>query len=39
MKQEAIEKATSKLNPLKSNKTTIDWEDDEDVIRKLYGLV
>jgi len=39
MKQEAIEKATSKINPLKSDKPIIDWEDDEDVIRKLYGLV
>lgn len=39
MKQEAIEKATSKINPLKSNETTIHWEDDEDVLRKLYGLI
>jgi len=39
MKREAIERATSKLNPLLSGETAyIDWEDDEDMIRRLYGL-
>jgi len=39
MKREAIEKATSKLNPLLSGETVhLEWEDDEAVIRRLYGL-
>lgn len=38
MKQEAIEKATSKLNPLISGEIAIDWEDDEVLLKKLYGL-
>ena len=38
MKKEAIEKATSDLNPLFSNEYDIDWEDDEDLLKKLYGL-
>lgn len=39
MKQEAIEKATSKINPLKTkDNNVIDWQDDEEMIKKLYGL-
>ena len=38
MKQEAIEKATSKLNPIISGEIAIDWEDDEVLLKKLYGL-
>lgn len=38
MKKEAIEKATSGFNPLFSNEYDIDWEDDEDLLKKLYGL-
>lgn len=38
MKQEAIEKATSKLNPLISGEIDLDWEDDEMLLKKLYGL-
>ena len=39
MKKEAIEKATSKLNPLLSDETAcLEWEDDEALIRQLYGL-
>lgn len=39
MKQEAIEKATSELNPLFNNDVNIDWDDDEELLRKLYGLL
>jgi site-specific recombinase XerD len=39
MKREAIEKATSKLNPLLSGENAnLEWEDDEAIIRRLYGL-
>lgn len=39
MKKHAIDKATSKLNPLASGYTTyLDWDDDEALIRQLYGL-
>ncbi|BBB90983.1 MAG TPA: tyrosine-type recombinase/integrase [Methylomusa anaerophila] len=39
MKKEAIQKVTSKLNPLVSGETTyLEWEDDEELIRQLYGL-
>ena len=38
MKKEAIEKATSDFDPLFSNEYDIDWEDDEDLLKKLYGL-
>ena len=39
MKKEAIDKATSKLNPLISGETTfLEWENDEALIRQLYGL-
>ena len=37
MKKEAIEKATSKLNPLVSDDTTfLEWENGG-MIRRLYG--
>ena len=39
MKKEALEKATSKLSPLFSDEVTINWEDDDEMIKKLYGLV
>lgn len=39
MKKDAIEKATSKLNPLVSNEIPpLEWENDEDMIKQLYGL-
>jgi site-specific recombinase XerD len=39
MKREAIEKATSKLNPLVSGESTpLEWQNDEVLIRQLYGL-
>lgn len=38
MKKEAIEKATSELNPLLSGTTDLGWEDDEELLKKLYGL-
>ena len=39
MKREAIEKATSKLNPARTTPVvTIDWNDDE-TMKKLYGLI
>lgn len=39
MKQEAIEKATSGLNPLFSSDTNINWDNDEELLKKLYGLL
>jgi integrase/recombinase XerD len=39
MKQDAIEKATSALNPLFQETPDINWEDDEELIKKLYGLL
>lgn len=39
MKKEAIEKATSKLNPMVSDDSaSLEWENDEDMIKRLYGL-
>ena len=39
MKREAIEKATSNLNPLLSSEfEDIEWENDEAIIKQLYGL-
>ena len=39
MKREAIERATSKLNPLLTGEAVyLEWEGDEDLIRRLYGL-
>lgn len=39
MKREAIEKATSKSNPLISSDVKPMWRDDESMIKKLYGLI
>lgn len=39
MKQDAIEKATSALNPLNTAEVSINWQDDEETIKKLYGLI
>jgi hypothetical protein len=39
MKREAIEKATSKSNPLISSDVQPMWRYDESMIKKLYGLV
>ena len=39
MKREAIEKATSKINPLKMKSKIIDFNNDEEMIKKLYGLI
>ena len=38
MKLEAIEKATSKSNPLISSDVKPMWHDDETMIKRLYGL-
>ena len=38
MKKEAIEKATSQINPLRSNDLELDWKSDEELLRKLYCL-
>ena len=38
MNKEAIEKATSGLNPLFQNNPDIEWEEDDELIKKLYGL-
>ena len=39
MKQEAIEKATSNLNPILSSQIDFTFNDDEDTLKKLYGLM
>ena len=39
MKREAIQKATSAISPLRlQDANVIEWENDEEIIRKLYGL-
>lgn len=38
MKKEAIDKATSSINPLYSNEYDIDWKDDEELLKRLYCL-
>lgn len=38
MKKEAIDKATSDINPLYSNEYDIEWEDDEELLKRLYCL-
>ena len=38
MKREAIEKATSKISALRQEANAIEWENDEEMIRRLYGL-
>lgn len=39
MKQEAIEKATSDLNPILSTQIDFTFKDDEETLKKLYGLM
>lgn len=38
-KAEAIKNATHKLNPLVNEEVKIEWEEDEELLKKLYGLV
>jgi integrase len=38
MKRRAIQKATGKNNPLNDEKMQAFWKDDDELIRKLYGL-
>ena len=38
MKREAIEKATSGINPLKQGQEVTSWQDDDELIKRLYGL-
>lgn len=38
MKKEAIDKATSDINPLFSDEYDVDWENDEELLKRLYGL-
>jgi hypothetical protein len=38
MKREAILKATGSDNPLNIEKNQCYWKDDDELIRKLYGL-
>ena len=38
MKKEAIDKATSDINPLYSNEYDIEWDDDEELLKRLYCL-
>jgi len=39
MKREAIEKATSNINPLKNNQEVTAWQEDDELIKRLYGLL
>ncbi len=39
MKQEAIEKATSDLNPILKPQIDFTFKDDEETLKKLYGLM
>lgn len=38
MKKEAIDKATSDINPLYSSEYDIEWDDDEELLKRLYCL-
>ncbi len=38
MKQDVIEKETSKRKPLISGEIDFNWENDEMLLKKLYGL-
>jgi len=38
MKRKAIQKATGTNNPLNDENIQACWEDNEELIRKLYGL-
>jgi integrase/recombinase XerD len=39
MKRKAIEKATSSLNPLTQEQKVTSWQNDEELIKRLYGLL
>lgn len=39
MKREAIEKATSSLNPMTQDQIVTPWQNDEELIKRLYGLL
>lgn len=39
MKREAIEKATSSLNPLSQDHKVTSWQNDDELIKRLYGLL
>ena len=39
MKQEAIEKATSELNPILQAESGFVFKDDDETLKKLYGLM
>lgn len=39
MKREAIEKATSSLNPLSQDQKVTSWQNDDELIKRLYGLL
>lgn len=39
MKKDAIEKVTSTLNPIFEDNPNIEWENDDEMIKKLYGLL
>lgn len=38
MKRAAIQKATGNLNPLVNNEQIPNWEENDEIIRRLYGL-
>ncbi len=38
MKREAIEKATSGISPLRQGQNITPWQDDDGLIKRLYGL-
>jgi hypothetical protein len=38
MKREAIEKATSSISPLRQGQDITLWQDDDELIKRLYGL-
>ena len=39
MKKEAIEKATADLNPILISQIDFTFKDDEETLKKLYGLL
>ena len=39
MKKEAIEKATAGLNPILISQIDFTFKDDEETLKKLYGLM
>jgi len=38
MKKEAIDRATSDINPLYSTEYDINWKDDEELLKRLYCI-